>query len=83
MRRFLGLFSSFSPSLASRLAPADDGVCGGVVMGTPPTLADAGVAVTAGTVPPMRGGLLTTPVWTVDCVATDDVELLRAGDAGR
>ena len=89
MRLFFGsLLSSFSISLASRLLPAVPtvaflGVSGGVVNGTPVTLAEW-VAVIPGTLPEMRGGLLTTPVGIAeDCVAIDDVEFDRVGEEGR
>jgi hypothetical protein len=53
------------------------------VIGTPWAFAEL-VAVRAGTLPEMRGGLLTTPVWTVeDCVAIDDVEFDLVGEDGR
>lgn len=59
------------------------GVSGGVVIGTPPALAEL-VAVRAGTLPEMRCGLLITPVGTEeDCVAIEDVEFERVGDDGR
>lgn len=81
---FLGLLSSFSLSLASRFEPNGPvrGVSGGVVIGTPPILAETGDAVTVGMVPLMSVGLLTTPVM-VDWVATEDVEFDRVGDEGR
>lgn len=85
---FISLISSLSLSLASRFVPATLpaallGVSGGVVMGTPWALEEL-VAVKAGTLPAIRVGLLTTPVGTdEDCVAIDDVELERVGDAGR
>ena len=81
------LTSSFSLSLASLLVPAPPdvaflGVSGGVVMGTPVTFPEFAAAM-PGTFPEISGGLLTTPVGTVeDCVAIDDAELERAGDAG-
>lgn len=59
------------------------GVSGGVVMGTPVTLPEL-VAAIPGTLPPMRVGLLITPVGTVeDWVATDEVEFDLAGECGR
>lgn len=59
------------------------GVSGGVVIGTPAALPEL-AAVSVGTLPEMRVGLLTTPVGTEDdCVATDEVEFDRAGDDGR
>lgn len=84
IRLFLGLLSSFSLSLASRFEPEEEvrGVSGGVVIGTPPIFAEAGDAVTVGIVPLISVGLLTTPVM-VDCVATDEVEFDRVGEAGR
>lgn len=54
------------------------GVSGGVVKGTPVTLPEL-AAVIDGTLPLMRGGLLTTP----DCVAIDDVEFDLVGEDGR
>lgn len=54
------------------------GVSGGVVKGTPVTLPEL-AAVIDGTLPLMRGGLLTTP----DCVATEDVEFDLVGEDGR
>lgn len=88
MRLFFGSWvSSFSLSLASRLLPATLtdallGVSGGVVMGTPVTLAEL-VAAMPGTFPAMSVGLLTTPAGTADaCVATDEVEFDLAGDDG-
>lgn len=89
--------SSFSDSLtglASRLprtllpdpfcgAP-EMGVCGGVVSGSVGGCAEW-VAVTDGTVPSVGVGLFTTPagVGCVEgCVATEQVELDRAGLAG-
>jgi thymidine phosphorylase len=89
MRRFFGpLPSSFSISLPSRLLPVLApavclGVSGGVVTGTPVTLAEF-VAVIAGTFPEINGGLLTTACGTADAwVAIDDAELDLAGDEGR
>lgn len=88
IRLFLGFPSSFSLSLASRFVPAVAdtllrGVSGGVVIGTPVTLPVL-AAATVGTVPPIRGGLLITPLEpAAGCVATDEVELDLAGDAGR
>jgi hypothetical protein len=91
MRLFFdSFFSSFSSSLASRLVPVVlgtagvfFGVSGGVVNGTPVTLAEL-VAVIAGTFPEMRGGLLTIVAGMAeDCVATEDVELDRVGEEGR
>lgn len=83
---FLGSFpSSFSASSASLLTPAlavgatTLGVSGGVVNGTPVTLPEL-AAVIDGTLPLMRGGLLTT---TEGCVATEDVEFDLVGDDGR
>lgn len=83
---FLGSFpSSFSASSASLFTPAlaggatTWGVSGGVVNGTPVTLPEL-VAVIDGTLPLMRGGLLTT---TEGCVATEDVEFDLVGDDGR
>ncbi len=59
------------------------GVSGGVVMGTPVTLAELAAAM-LGTLLTMRGGLLTTPEAAVDaCVTMEDVEFDRAGDEGR
>lgn len=88
IRLFFGsLVSSFSPSLASRLVPAALpaallGVSGGVVMGTPTTLAEL-VAAIPGTLPPIRVGLLITAEGTAeDWVATDEVEFDRAGECG-
>lgn len=54
------------------------GVSGGVVKGTPVTLPEL-AAVIDGTLPLMRGGLLTTP----DCVAIEDVEFDLVGEDGR
>lgn len=82
--RFLGsLVSSFSASSASLFTPVLGpgttlGVSGGVVKGTPVTLPEL-AAVIDGTLPLMRGGLLTTP----DCVATEDVEFDLVGEDGR
>ena len=81
--------SSSSLSLVSLLVPPAPpetdpcGVSGGVVMGTPVTLAEL-VAVMPGTWPPISGGLLMTPVGAEeDWVMTEEVELERAGDEGR
>ena len=92
IRLFLGsLPSSFSLSLASpgRLFDADRpsaplrGVSGGVVIGTPVTLAELAAAM-PGTLPTIREGLVMTPDGAVDdTVTTEDVEFDRAGDAGR
>lgn len=82
MRRFFGCESdgsSFSLSLASLFTPATTdtavaGVSGGVVSGSPVTLAEF-VAAMLGTAPLMSVG--------PDCVATEEAELLRVGDGGR
>lgn len=59
------------------------GVSGGVVIGTPVTLPVL-AAATVGIVPPIRGGLLITPLeLAAGCVATDEVELDLVGEAGR
>lgn len=80
------VLSSFSLSLASLLTPAATatalpllGVSGGVVIGTPVTLAEL-VAAILGTVPPMSGGLLITAA--EDWVAIEEVLFDRAGDEG-
>lgn len=78
--------SSLSLSLASRFTPAAmlvllAGVSGGVVIGTPVTLAEL-VAAIPGTLPPIKGGLLITGA-CVGCVAIDEVELDLVGDEGR
>jgi hypothetical protein len=60
------------------------GVCGGVVRGSVGGCAEC-VAVTDGTVPSVGVGLLTTPAGggcEEDWVATEQVELDRAGLAG-
>lgn len=63
------------------------GVSGGVVSGTPVTLPEFAAAM-PGTLPEIRGGLVTTPaagtvLACVVMVAIDDVEFDLAGDEGR
>lgn len=84
MRRFFGALSSpCSGSPASLFVPvaaAPLGVSGGVVMGTPVTLPEL-AAVMPGTLPEMRCGFVLTAV--DDCVAIDEAEFVRVGEAGR
>ena len=82
IRLRFGRLSSTSLSL-SRLVPTGTafelwGVSGGVVIGTPVTLPEF-AAVSAGTCPEINGGLLIT---LAGSVATDEVELDRAGEDG-
>lgn len=79
----LSLMSRFTPLLPEAvLLPTTElaGVSGGVVIGTPVTLAEL-VAAMLGTLPPIRVGLFITLVEA--CVTTDDVELDLAGEDGR
>lgn len=78
--------SSSSLSLTSRFKPEGTaavfrGVSGGVVMGTPVTLAEF-VAVRPGTCPTIKDGLVMIPACD-GCVTIDEVEFDRAGDDGR
>ncbi len=74
------------PLSASLFVPAtlDEvfGVSGGVVIGTPDTLPEF-AAATEGTVHAINDGGLVAAGMDDACVATEDVELERVGDAGR
>lgn len=87
IRLFLGSLPSLSPGLASRFVPAVGtlevpGVSGGVVRGTPVTLPEF-VAAMLGTLPIIKDGFVVTGWAADDCVATEEVELDRAGEVGR